>query len=131
MRPLKEEVFDLKPKLVKAVQKAYDVWIQDDKGISPIAGSGGICHIIAGVISDVVRRTLDGHLELRLQGAWGDHVRALIWRGRQWCLIDVPFELYEEKDEHGNWRKLEGVIFTEDDVIIDGSSDSRSINADL
>jgi len=122
MRPLNEEVLDLKPKFVKVIQKVYDAWIQDDKGISSIAGKGGISHIITGVIFDIVRRMIGGPLQLRMQGICNEHVRAIIWRDKQWCLVDVPFEIYQEQDEHGDWRKLEGIIFTNDDIIIDGSS---------
>lgn len=109
-------LYRLKPQFLEAAQIAYSYWIQNEYGYSAIARKGGICHIIAGVISDVLR---DNGLSPELKGLWTDHVWVGVKIGDKYYEIDISPEVYEIELPDGSWRKIENIVFRDNDIVIE------------
>ena len=96
--------------LVEAAQKVYDEWEQDDNGIDPELGEGGICQDIAsamaGVLDDVETAEIytdigPGHVFLVARLESGVYT------------VDIPPSVYETGAGYV-WKKIEGVVFEKD-----------------
>lgn len=116
-------------KLADVAQKVYDDW--DESNIDEFAG-GGICHLIAEDIAS----------ELNTNGIEATTVSSEIGEQHVWVVakledgvynIDIPPGVYERGGGY-TWSKIEGVRFSQEDIIIeriDGDPESFSNYTEL
>jgi hypothetical protein len=108
------------PRLVAAAQAQYDAWQQDEEGLDPELGTGGICHLIAeqmaselggrGVMCTTVSAWDEVHVYVVAQIPEGP--------GRGVWSIDIRPHVYERGGGY-SWRKIPEVTFERGDVVID------------
>jgi hypothetical protein len=116
--PSLKHVERLAPDMAKAAQKVYDDWALDDEGYDHEVGSGGICHLIADQILDVLYKH---HVDTRMttiSSNYEVHVYCIIQLEEGVVTIDVPHSLYETGGGY-SWKKIEGVKFDKSDIIFD------------
>lgn len=116
-RPLYQQLMGLRQQMAFAAQKIYNSWEQDEEGMDPELGGGGICdgvgHAIAGVISQSVHNA-----EITEGGHEGDDHSWIIVHNQQEAYgIDIPCHIYERGGGY-SWQKLQGVHFSPDDISI-------------
>jgi hypothetical protein len=105
----------LRPLFVAAAQEVYDSWDQDDDGYAEGLGYGGICHLVADAIGEVLsERGID-----TVNIHWDDanHVACVAYDDDGGCIVDVPCSLYERGGWY-NWRKMKNVKFDGRDITI-------------
>jgi len=102
--------------LADAAQAVYDCWSQDDSDDDD-RGEGGICDLIAEAMVKVLHRHgLDAEAMVAQHG--DVHVFVLCRLRDGVHSIDVAPDLYE-KGSGSTWRKVPGVQFDEEDIIIE------------
>jgi hypothetical protein len=105
----------MRPIFAAKAQEVYDGWNQDESGHDDELGHGGICHLIADAIGQVLSEsgidTVDIH--------WDDinHVSCVAYDDDEGYIIDVPCSLYERGGWY-NWKKIRGVKFEWSDITI-------------
>lgn len=76
---------------------------------------GGICDEIAleigGILSSAGINTVDGGHD------GDDHAFIVAYNDNEAFIVDIPYNLYETGGGY-NWKKIHGVQFIEDDVVI-------------
>jgi hypothetical protein len=105
----------LRPLFAGAAQEVYDSWDQDDDGYAEGLGYGGICHLVADAIGEVLsERGID-----TVNIHWDDanHVACVAYDDGGGCIVDVPCSLYENGGWY-NWRKMKNVKFDGRDITI-------------
>jgi hypothetical protein len=109
--PSIQQVNALLPQLAQAAQQVYDQWEQDEEGIDPELGGGGICQDIAEAMSHVLNiagidaTTIDN-------GGMGDQHVWILAKFREGVVeVDIPPEIYERGGGY-NWTKIPGIVFT-------------------
>lgn len=108
----------LRPLLAQAGQAVYDDWSQDESGYDEEHGGGGVCHVIA----DKMLEVLYGHipnLENASTVSATDEVHVyIVAQFREGIfVIDIPWRYYESGGGY-NWTKTPGVTFEPDFVYI-------------
>ena len=103
-----EQLIALKPEIAAAAQKVYDLWDVE---------VGGICDQVADAIMGVVAEHFD--VEMDLGGFDGDDHAWVVVRDGDTAVygIDIPPSLYETGGGY-NWRKIEGHVFSPNEVLI-------------
>lgn len=110
-----ETIEALRSELVKAAQEQYDAWQLDDDGFDFEVGAGGICHLIADAIVDILN---EHGIECSSVSATHEvHVYVLAQVEEGIYEIDVPHRIYETGGGY-TWKKIEGVTFEPDHVVI-------------
>jgi hypothetical protein len=106
---------EVKRALAAAAQKVYDEWQQNEEGYDEELGGGGICHIIADEMSDVL---FDNKIyNLQTQCTDQPHVY-LIGKFKEGIFtIDIPYYVYESGGGW-TWKKKPDVKFDESHVEI-------------
>jgi hypothetical protein len=108
---LKDELDVLKPQMAAAAQIVYDEWDGDDEF------SGGICDEIASAISGIIANNIDA--SVRDWGHDGDeHAAVIVKRANEQYVVDIPYGIYEDHLGFMTWRKISGIIFSPDHIII-------------
>ena len=105
----------VKAKLAAAAQKIYDEWKQDAEGYNEELGHGGICHIIADELADVL-----GNLGIDCSPVCDSSVQHvyLVCRFKEGIyMIDIPYYVYERGGGF-TWKKLPDIVFDESHVVI-------------
>lgn len=106
----------LKEKIAQCGQKIYDEWFQNEEGYDEMVGSGGICHLIADEIvnllyeKDIECTTISSDHEV--------HVYVVCKLEEGVFKIDIPYNFYETGGGY-TWKKIKNVSFNEDFVYID------------
>jgi hypothetical protein len=117
MRTL-NDLKSLLPDLAAAAQSEYDAWQQDEDGFDEELGSGGICHLIADrmveVLSDQGIEATSTHSE----GVGENHVWVTAQVAEGVLMVDIPPGTYETGGGYV-WRKRPGIVFTQGDVLVD------------
>lgn len=111
-----KEVEAIKKELAAAGQKVYDDWVQDENGTNDELGTGGICHLIAEEMIDV----LFNHGIQRVQTVSSTHEQHvyLVGQFREGVfMIDIHWSNYETGGGY-TWKKIPGVTFDEDHITI-------------
>lgn len=111
-----KELTPILDKLAKAAQKEYDDWVIDKDGYDAEVGSGGICHLIADALIDV----LSAHRIDRCHTVSSCHEQHvyIVGQFREGVyMIDVPYHIYETGGGF-SWKKIPDVTFTGDDIDI-------------
>jgi hypothetical protein len=116
---LKEQLEALRPALAEAAQKPYDAWEQDEEGMDPELGAGGICQDVAAELCDAIGQAgidcYTQHAEIGEQHVWAV---AYDEATQEAYLVDIPFCVYESGGGY-NWTKLPDVVFEPSDIVIE------------
>ena len=112
-----KEVDVIKEELATAAQEVYDGWVQDEEGNDEELGSGGICHLIADTLLDVLYKHGINRSQT-VSSCYEQHVY-LVGQFREGVfLIDIPYSLYERGGGF-TWKKLPGIKFDADYISIE------------
>ena len=106
-----------KTALLKVAQKKYDEWDASDEDGDAEVGFGGICHLIAEAMVDVL--ISDGYdaITIDSQGVGDQHVWCVV-KAEEGCYeVDIPPSVYETGGGY-NWKKIDGVKFTTSDLVV-------------
>jgi hypothetical protein len=116
-RPLLEHLRALRPGFAKAAQAVYDAWEQDEEGLDPELGPGGICDEIAEKIAGIVGEQVPGVSILSGGQEGDDHAWVVAARDGKAYGVDIPCRIYETGGGY-SWEKIPDVTFRSEDVII-------------
>ncbi len=113
----RDALMALRPRMAERAQEIYDAWHQDENGLDPELGSGGICQDIAAGISEVLadagaEKTGTSHDEEI------NHVATLVRALDGIFLVDIPPSIYEQGRGYV-WRKIPNVDFVPADIAIE------------
>jgi len=113
-RELESKIKTLLPKLAEKAQEEYDAW--DEENIDEYAG-GGICHIIADELCDILNRNDIDCSTYSLN--FKQHVISLAYdtQTKTVISIDLPEYVYETGGGF-SWRKIQDVEIEPNDFII-------------
>lgn len=103
--------------MAAAAQKVYDGWVQDEHGYAEELGTGGICHLIADDLIDV----LWNHKIHNCQTVSSTHEQHVYVVGafREGVyMIDIPWHTYE-RGAGFSWKKLPDIVFDKDHISVD------------
>src|SRR4051794_31046894 len=109
----------LRLQMAQAAQGVYDEWQEGEEGFEDIYAGGGICHLIAEAIIDVIGEHIPDVEAGTAQPSCGEnHVWALFALGNEGYVVDVPYYVYETGGGY-TWEKIPDVEFSAEDVTID------------
>ena len=113
---IQQSLMKLRPQMAAAAQQVYDEWQQ---GEDDDLNGGGICHLIAEAITDVVINSFPGNFEGgTVNAACGEqHVWVMMAVGEEGFEIDVPYHIYETGGGY-TWQKIPNVKFVPNDIVI-------------
>ncbi len=106
----------LRPIITSKAQEIYDAWAQDDEGVDPELGGGGICYEIASMMSEVIAEAI-ADIELLEGGQDGDDhawIIVLDVTEQKAYGVDIPPQVYETGGGF-SWRKKKGEKFWPED----------------
>ena len=114
------KVTSLKHEMAKAAQKVYDEWDQDEEGIDPEYGAGGICQDIADAIAGVLIDHDINAITVDSEGMVDQHVWAVAYdpESRLAFNVDIPPSVYEIGSGYV-WKKRPNVSIDEGNISID------------
>ena len=107
----------LRGKIALAAQTVYDSWRQDENGLDPDLGSGGICDKVADAIVDVIAGSASRIVTER--GEDDEHAFVVCLCHDGVFIVDIPPSLYEIHHGLFHWEKKTGVKFNAESVAID------------
>jgi GNAT superfamily N-acetyltransferase len=115
----------LRPQLAAAAQKEYDEWDASDEEYGDgEVGFGGICHLIADAMADVITQHIPEAGVQSFSHHDEVHVSLSVWDETQeeserveLFDVDIPPRIYETGGGY-TWKKIPDVIFEADDVTI-------------
>lgn len=111
------EITDVvKDEMVKVAQEQYDGWQQNHAGQSDELGSGGICHLIADDLIDVLYRHKIENVQ-SVCSNFEQHVYVVGQFKEGIYEIDIPYNVYESGGGF-TWRKIPDVQFSRNDIVI-------------
>lgn len=117
-----EQINNIRSQLIEGAQDEYNKWQQDENGYDDEYGSGGICHLIADRMIDIIHQNLTTHNKevFAVSKNLSDvqHVNVLISLDDGVYEIDIPYSIYETGGGF-TWKKIPDIIFKEDDVQIE------------
>jgi hypothetical protein len=105
----------LRPAMVAAAQNQYNSWEQDEDGYDEEVGHGGICHLIADDLAEILGNA--GFPCWTQTASDVQHVTCVIQASDGIFDIDIPYRLYE-RGSMFTWTKLPDVVFDPTDVIV-------------
>jgi hypothetical protein len=106
---------EVKRALAAAAQKVYDEWQQNEEGYDEELGGGGICHIIADEMADILWQSKIYNLQTQCTDQ--PHVY-LIGKFKEGIFtVDIPYYVYESGGGF-SWKKKPDVKFDESHVEI-------------
>ena len=130
----KTDLFDklhaLRPQLAVAAQKVYDDWDASDEVDGDWqVGSGGICHLIADAMLDVMARALPDLNMTTVSSSHEVHVYTIVGITKQpenedddkeeeYYIVDIRPYLYETGGGY-SWQKIPDIEFTPDFITIE------------
>lgn len=106
---------DILKRIAMAAQKQYDQWAQDEEGYDEELGSGGICHLIADDLADILN---DVGVECSTVCDTSEQHVYLVCKFKEGVYsIDIPYHVYESGGGF-TWKKKKDVKFDTSHVII-------------
>jgi predicted nucleotidyltransferase len=115
LNSISEITGDIKQQMADAAQRVYDEWKQDEEGVDIELGTGGICHIIADELIEILFKNNIYNLDIQCSDQ--PHVY-LIGKFKEGIfVIDIPYYVYESGGGF-SWKKKPGVKFNSNHVII-------------
>lgn len=106
----------LRPALAAAAQRVYDAWDASDVDGDWQVGFGGICHLIADALIEVLWGA--GIEATTVSSSHEVHVYVVARTADGVFLVDIPHGLYETGGGY-NWTKIPEVTFDASDVVVD------------
>lgn len=116
--PSRAEIEKLFPEFASKAQEVYDAWEQDEHGYDEELGAGGICHIIADKIVEVLNGHFDDIRATTRSLTSEQHVDVLIALQDGVFELDIPYRQYEFGGGF-HWTKISNVSFTENFVSLE------------
>jgi len=113
--PSMEEAAKHKPEIVRRVQAEYDRWEQDEEGYSEEVAYGGICHLLADLVAEVLNDA--GFPTTTVSSYHEVHVYCVSQASDGVWEVDIPHCIYERGGGY-NWTKIPDVTFEPDDIVI-------------
>lgn len=113
--PSMKQAAQHKPEIVKRVQDRYDQWQQDAEGYDEEVGSGGVCHLFAEIIAEVLNDA--GFPTSTVSSSHEVHVYCVSQASDGVWEVDIPYCIYEKGGGY-NWTKIPDVTFEPDDIVI-------------
>lgn len=121
---------DVLLKMAKAAQDEYDGWVLNDKGYDEEVGGGGICHLIADSMGNVLNSL---GIEYSSVCATDEQHVYLVGKFSEGVyIIDIPYSIYETGGGF-SWKKIPNIKFDTTDIVInkiDGDPDSFNMYVD-
>ena len=119
------EITDVvKDEMVKVAQEQYDAWKQDHNGQNDELGSGGICHLIADDLINVLYRHKIENVQ-SVCSNYEQHVYVVGQFKEGIYEIDIPYDVYETGGGY-TWKKIPDVQFSRNDIVISRLSSDPS-----
>lgn len=113
--------------MVVAAQKEYDNWVQDEHGYNDEYGTGGICHLIADELINVLYNHKIENCQT-VCSSFEQHVYVVGKFIEGVYQIDIPYHVYETGGGY-TWKKLPDVEFDRNHIVIRKlDSDPNSFN---
>lgn len=106
----------LKNKIAQCGQSVYDDWYQDESGYDEMVGNGGICHLIADKIVDLLYESNIDCTTVSSDHEVHVYVVAKIKEGV--FSVDIPYSFYETGGGY-TWKKIPNRFFDDSVVYID------------
>jgi hypothetical protein len=106
----------VKNDMVKVAQKQYDEWEQGGDGQDVELGSGGICHLIADDLIDILYSHKIENIQ-SVSSNYEQHVYIVGQFKEGIYEIDVPHYVYETGGGF-TWKKIPNVKFDRSDIVI-------------
>lgn len=114
--PLLSRLKQIKPELLRSAQRVYDAWELDEDGYDAEVGGGGICHLIADAICDVLmKHDIDCLTQSPSIGEVHVWTVAYDENTEEAFIIDIPPQVYEEGGGY-SWTKIPNVQFEDNDM---------------
>ena len=111
-----KEVEAIRLELAYAAQKIYDEWVQDEEGYDHEVGNGGICHLIADELIDVLYEHNINRCETTSSTS-EQHVYITGQFREGIYMIDVPYSIYETGGAY-IWKKRPDIKFAAEHIDI-------------
>lgn len=108
-------------RMAMAAQREYDSWYQNEEGMDEEMGTGGICHLIAEKLADILLE--NGIDAATVSSNYEQHVYVVARFYEGVYIIDIPYSVYETGGGF-TWKKLPNVKFDTHHVTI-GRIDSN------
>jgi hypothetical protein len=125
---LYRQIDALKPQLAAAAQEVYDAWdASDEENGDWQVGTGGICHLIADKMLDVLTSNISGLTATTISSTHEVHVYVVAGKTNvdedgekeeEYYGIDIRPYNYETGGGY-SWKKIPDVLFTPDMVQVD------------
>ncbi|NTF17210.1 hypothetical protein G6L37_02040 [Agrobacterium rubi] len=115
--PTLTDALTLRTAIASAAQAEYDSWDQGENGWDEELGEGGICHLIADRMVDILSEANFDAVPTHSEGIGENHVWVTAKADDGIMLIDIPPSRYENGSGY-RWRKKSGVQFSIDDIVI-------------
>lgn len=106
-----QKIKDLFDKIIEGVQRVYAEW--DESDLDTYAG-GGICHLIADEICDIL---LNNDIECCTISFESEQHMCVAIKYDGVYLLDIPYDIYETGSTY-RWKKRKGITFTTKDIFI-------------
>ena len=114
--------------MAAAAQEEYDGWTQEEPDGDPELGWGGICDAIAGRIAEVLSDNLVDCFTRNTADSADNHTHVVANLADGVHIVDIHPGVYETGGGY-NWRKIPGVVFSEDDITITRIGDPMGARA--
>lgn len=89
--PHVRDIEALRPVFAASAQRIYDSWQQDEDGIDPELGTGGVCHLIADAIVEDISSSLGYDVRVTTKSLSDvQHVNVLVALREGAYEIDIP-----------------------------------------
>ena len=106
----------LKNKIAQCGQSVYDDWSQDESGYDEMVGNGGICHLIA---DKIVNLLYDNEIDCTTVSSSHEvHVYVVAKLEEGIFSVDIPYSFYETGGGY-TWKKIPNKSFDDSVVYID------------
>jgi len=114
---LKTKLNTFKAQMAQQAQEVYNDWEQDEEGLDPELGGGGICDRITQAIQDAIVNNIEA-VEVTEGGEDGsDHSWVIAYSATEAYGLNIDPSVYEFGGGY-SWTKVPDAVFTADDIEI-------------
>jgi len=106
---------DVMKRIVDVAQKQYNQWAQNEEGYDEELGSGGICHLIAEEVADILSE--HGINASTVSSNFEQHVYVVAQFREGIYEIDIPYQYYETGGGF-TWKKLPDIVFDTSHIVL-------------
>ena len=108
-------------------QRVYDDWQQDENGWNEDFGEGGICAEIADGMSLVLEE--QGYETEVVFEEGGNHDWLEVITDNERIVVDIPASTYEHELGLYRWRKIPGVLFNAEHIVVEARPREELVEA--